>query len=79
MTKTYPKHRQTKLEPISRDEALVLAHEHYDNAEIESSYYRPGTFEVRSLSGYVACVGKVNGQKAILHKIHGGNLELNVY
>lgn len=78
-TKTYPKAGETKFTALPFEQAETIAHAHYDVQQLVSMVDKSGAYlAVKTLSGWSAMVGAVNGQPAILHKLPNGTRELEI-
>lgn len=76
--KTYPQPGTTKFHSrVTDDQARFIAHEHYDVVSVERANDSTGQYHaVKTLGGYVACIGLINDQPMILHKLPDGGREL---
>lgn len=76
--KTYPQPGTTKFSGRLPDSvARFIAHEHYDVVSIAPASDSTGEYHaVKTLGGYVACIGLIDGSAMILHKLPDGTREL---
>ena len=76
--KTYPQPGTTKFTDWLPDaEARAIAHHHYHAEETRKTNDSSGKYHaVRTLSGWVALIGLINGVPCILHKWPDGRREL---
>lgn len=75
--KTYPHAGETKFTALPLDEARRIANDHYDVQQTQQMTDNSGSYlAVKTLSGWSAMVGLVNGTPAILRKLPDGTREL---